>query len=68
MKGLDYFIGNWGMIITDIPYVYIGASVSDLSKVDSTDNTSSKKLQWILMIVGSVVLIGVIGLVTFYAQ
>jgi len=58
-------IGNIGLLPCDIPIIYIGASMKDLSE---TGSGSFKPINIIIMAVGLVVVILIIGLISFYAN
>lgn len=64
MRFIDFLIGNLGMLPCDIPVIYIGASMNDLSQAGTTTNP----INLVVMGVGLVIVIVVIGLVSFYAN
>lgn len=66
MRFIDFLIGNIGLLPCDIPVIYVGASMNDLSQVGS--GTSTNPINLVVMGVGLVVVIIVIGLVSFYAN
>lgn len=65
MSYKDYFIGNWGMLPCDIPVIYLGASVSDIAKLEDNKMSASN---YILMAIGAIIIVVVISLVTYYAN
>jgi Na+-transporting methylmalonyl-CoA/oxaloacetate decarboxylase gamma subunit len=65
MKFCDYLIGNIGLIPCDIPVVYIGASMNDLSQAGDSE---VNPINLIVMGVGLVVVILIIGIISFYAN
>ena len=59
-------IGNLPIIVADVPYIYICASISDVSKV-----TSSNPLgvwYYVLLAVGLIIIVTVIILIYFFAR
>ena len=65
MSSLDYLIGNFGLIPCDIPYIYVGATVSDFTKLASGKQVQTVNI--ILVCIGLVITLVVVSLVTFYA-
>lgn len=67
MSSKDYIIGNTGIILCDAPYIYVAASLSDLSKVE---DSSSNMGVWYYVIIGIsiVIVIVVIFLVYYFAK
>ena len=67
MSFCNYMIGNIGLLPCDIPVIYIGASMKDISQVGQ-GGSSLKPVNIIIMAVGLVVVIIIIGLISFYAN
>ena len=65
MKFLDFLIGNLGLAISDIPLIYTGATISDFTKLKSGTTTP---LNWVFIGIGFIIVIVIIGLVTYYAH
>jgi hypothetical protein len=66
MTSLDYFIGNWGMLPCDLPVIYLGASVSDIAKLKN--GTPMGPLQWAMMIIGAILVVVIVGVISYYAN
>lgn len=63
MGHVDYMIGNLAIILADAPYIYVCASLSDISKVqDSSSNLGF----WYYVIIGVSIVIVIIVIVLVY--
>jgi len=63
---LNYMIGNIGLLPCDLPVIYLGASMKDIAEVGS--GGSFKPINIIIMAVGLVVVVIIVGLISFYAN
>ena len=63
MSAKDYFIGNLAIIFSDAPYIYISASLSDISKVE---NSSSNFGVWYYVIIGFSIIIAIVVIILVY--
>ena len=63
MTSLDYVIGNLGIIISDAPYIYVWASISDISKVN---NANQQLGVWYYVIIGISIVIVIIVIIMIY--
>lgn len=63
MSSWDYIIGNTTIILSDAPYIYVCASLTDLSKVE---DTSSNLGFWYYVIIGVSIAIVVVVIVAVY--
>ena len=66
MSVLDYMIGNIPTFIADIPYIYVWASISDVSKLSSSNPLGY--WYYVLLAVGLVIIIIVVILITIFAK
>ena len=63
MSTKDYLIGNLSIIFCDAPYIYVSASISDVSKVE---DSSSNFGVWYYIIIGFSIAIVIIVIVLVY--
>ena len=64
MSSLDYLIGNTAIILSDAPYIYVWASLSDLSKVE--DSTSNLGVWYYIIIAASIVIVIVVIIIIYF--
>ena len=63
MSSKDYIIGNTSIILSNAPFIYVCASLNDISKVeDSSDNLGV----WYYVIIGTSILIVIIVIIVVY--
>ncbi len=67
MSFKNYLAGQFGMLICDVPTIYAGASMSSLAG-GSNDDEGTNWVNTIAMIFGFVMVIVVIGIITYYAN
>ena len=67
MKTKDYLIGQLGMLVCDIPTIYLGGSMSSLARAGS-GTSGFGPLNWIALIAGGILVIVVIVIITIYAR
>ncbi|CAI2366749.1 unnamed protein product [Moneuplotes crassus] len=63
MSWTDYFIGNLGIILCDAPYIYVCASISDISEVE---DSSSNLGVWYYVIIAISILIVIVVIILVY--
>ena len=63
MSTKDYLIGNLSIIFCDAPYIYVSASISDVSKVE---DSSSNFGVWYYIIIGFSIAIVIIVIILVY--
>lgn len=63
---LDYVIGNIGTIFANAPYIFVCASLTDITKI--SEATSRGPLYYVLMGVGIVILIIITCLVIYFSR
>ncbi len=67
MTTKDYLIGQLGMMVCDMPTIYLGASMSSLAKAGS-GTSDFGPLNWIALIGGGILVVVVIVIITVYAR
>lgn len=65
MTTFDYCVGNLPIILIDLPYIYVCASISDVSKAD--DNPLGV-WYYVILAIGLVLIIIVVVLIYIYAR
>lgn len=64
MRAWDYIIGNTTIILCDAPYIYVCASITDLSQVE---NSSSNLGNWYYVLIGiSIVIVIIVIIIVFF--
>jgi len=63
MSTKDYLIGNLSIILCDAPYIYVCASLSDISKVE---DSSSNFGFWYYVIIGISIFIVIVVIILVY--
>uniref|UniRef100_A0A7S3J0W2 VTT domain-containing protein n=1 Tax=Euplotes harpa TaxID=151035 RepID=A0A7S3J0W2_9SPIT len=66
MSTVDYIIGNLPIIVADVPYIWVCASISDVSKV--TDSNPLGVWYYVLLAVGLMIILIVIVLIYIFAK
>jgi large-conductance mechanosensitive channel len=67
MHACNYFIGNLAMLGSNIPTIYIGATISDVSNIGSSQDGLGY-WKYVLLAAGFVIVVIVIFLVACYAR
>uniref|UniRef100_A0A7S3JKE9 Uncharacterized protein n=1 Tax=Euplotes harpa TaxID=151035 RepID=A0A7S3JKE9_9SPIT len=66
MTTVDYVIGNLPMLIADLPYIYVCASISDVSQL--TGSNPLGNWYYVLMVVGLLIIVLVVALIYVFAK
>lgn len=64
MSAKDYFIGNLAIILWDAPYIYVWASLSDISEVE--DSSGNLGVWYYVIIVLSISIVIVVIILVYY--
>ena len=66
MATIDFMIGNIPIIIADVPYIYVWASISDVAQVTSSNPLGD--WYYVLLSFGLLVIIAVVILIYIFAK